>query len=390
MKYKMTSQAPTSLIYLGVRLFIDEKGEAHSVLHDRAVEYPIQVDRYPEASTVANPAQFGGVLMGRFVAALRTCSRLDLFQDAVAGVLTHAHRRNYPRRLAHSTWTRFLVRYFDCSSVTVKELRRWFHQAWQHIVSGSTTPTSNGLREPLAAIHGKRVQKLAPNQWPTVLQGIEGNELALTQSSQSTEQMLTRLPALFPSAAEDIQEISSVSWGKRRVSRVDRSLAEQFTTTFLSSPMASSSSSSHQTSMSGSPANPLPQCAGSVAHLAHHDSPIPSAQTGHEVGPSTSATALGPAVDPPTNPGLAPLVADSAPLDMCLESTPADSPAVGPPAQCGTTEAITNVTCEQSQQSRAQPQLHGKCNRAPMTEDDPMDAQNTSCVRSILRPEDSS
>ena len=73
-----------------MRFFKDEQGEAHSVLHDRAVQYPIQLDRYPHSATVANPSQLGGVLMGRFVAAQRTCSRMDLFPDAVAGVLTHA------------------------------------------------------------------------------------------------------------------------------------------------------------------------------------------------------------------------------------------------------------------------------------------------------------
>ena len=47
------------MLFIGVRLFKDEKGEAHTVLHDRAVEYPIQVDRYPEATTVANSSQLG-------------------------------------------------------------------------------------------------------------------------------------------------------------------------------------------------------------------------------------------------------------------------------------------------------------------------------------------
>ena len=88
MKYKLTSEATNSLIYLGVRFFVDDRGEAHCVLHDRAVEYPIVIDRYPEASTVANPAQLAGVIMGRLVSAQRLCSRMDLFQDAVAGIFT--------------------------------------------------------------------------------------------------------------------------------------------------------------------------------------------------------------------------------------------------------------------------------------------------------------
>ena len=134
MNYRCTSESPTSLIFIGVRLFVDERGEAHTVLHDRAVDYPIKVDRYPEASTVANPAQMGGVIMGPLVAAQRTCSRLDLLQDAIAGIFTHAHRRNYSRRLIHSTWTRFLFKYWDAASVTGKELRAWFNKVWKQIV----------------------------------------------------------------------------------------------------------------------------------------------------------------------------------------------------------------------------------------------------------------
>jgi hypothetical protein len=35
MQYKLTSESASSLIYIGVRLFVDDKGEAHTVLHDR-------------------------------------------------------------------------------------------------------------------------------------------------------------------------------------------------------------------------------------------------------------------------------------------------------------------------------------------------------------------
>jgi hypothetical protein len=153
MKYKLTSESPTSLIYIGVRLFVDEKGDAHTVLHDRAVDYPIQVQRYPEATTVANPAQLGGVIMGRLVAAQRTCSRLDLFQDAVAGIMTHAHSRQYPRRLMHSVWSRFLAKYWDAAAVSTKELRSWFHKAWNQVVaasnsSGHTRPQPGSGHQP--------------------------------------------------------------------------------------------------------------------------------------------------------------------------------------------------------------------------------------------------
>ena len=147
MGYRRTSEAATSLIYIGVRLFIDEKNEAHTVLHDRAVDYPIRIDRYPEASTVANPAQLGGVIMGRLVAAQRTCSRLDLFQDAVAGIMTHANNRHYPRRLMHSVWSRFLARYWDAASVTSRELRAWFHKAWNKVTAAADNPSNNRPQE---------------------------------------------------------------------------------------------------------------------------------------------------------------------------------------------------------------------------------------------------
>ena len=106
------------------------------MLHGRAVDYPIKVDRYPEASTVANPAQLGGVIMGRLAAAQRTCSRLDLLQDAVAPIFTHAIRRNYSRRLVNSTWTRFLHASTGTQPpVTGKGLRAWFSVAWRKIMA---------------------------------------------------------------------------------------------------------------------------------------------------------------------------------------------------------------------------------------------------------------
>ena len=51
---------------------------------------------------MANPEQLGVVIMGRLVAAQRTCIRLNLSHDAVAGVFTHACPRGYSRRLLHS------------------------------------------------------------------------------------------------------------------------------------------------------------------------------------------------------------------------------------------------------------------------------------------------
>ena len=171
MGYKLTSASDSSLIYLGVRLFKDSSG-AHSVLHDRAVDYPIRVDRYPSGSTVANPAQLGGVIMGRLVAAQRTCSRLDLFQNAVAGVFTHAYRRGYSRRLVHSVWTRFLARYWDAANVSSRELRAWFHRAWREIAGGEGDSSSSRKRQQRSGEPelertpgGSEPIRMAPEEW---------------------------------------------------------------------------------------------------------------------------------------------------------------------------------------------------------------------------------
>jgi hypothetical protein len=197
MQYKCTSESPHSLLYLGLRLFKDDKGQAQCTLHDRAVEYPIRIDRYPHVTTVANPQQLSGVIMGRLVAAQRQCSRVDYFKDTVAGIMTHAHRRGYSRRLLHSTWTRFLTQYWDAAGVTTKELRRWFHQAWKsiclqprgqggssgkwlesehHVLAqsaeeGSVTQNRGGMEDNLAVLlscmtppHGQVIPELGPGQ----------------------------------------------------------------------------------------------------------------------------------------------------------------------------------------------------------------------------------
>jgi hypothetical protein len=134
MQYKCTSNSPHNLIYLGVRLYMAADGTPHSVLHDRAVEYPITIARYPERSTVAPESQLAGVLTGRFVAAYRTCSHVGDFQEAVSGIFVHAIRRHYSRQLVHSVWTRFLHRRLEASNVHTSELRAWFTGAWQRAV----------------------------------------------------------------------------------------------------------------------------------------------------------------------------------------------------------------------------------------------------------------
>ena len=62
--------------------------------------------------------------------------------------MTHAHNRGYPRRLMHSVWTRFLTRYWDAASVTTKELRAWFHNAWKQVTAAAQSPGNHGHQTP--------------------------------------------------------------------------------------------------------------------------------------------------------------------------------------------------------------------------------------------------
>ena len=63
------------------------------MLHDRGVDYPITVQRYPHSDTVAPSHQLGGVLMGRFIAAQRAAIYYADFKASVVGILTNAVRR---------------------------------------------------------------------------------------------------------------------------------------------------------------------------------------------------------------------------------------------------------------------------------------------------------
>jgi len=44
MHYKLIAEKEKNMTCLGVRLFVHEQGWAHSILHDRAVDYLTRVD----------------------------------------------------------------------------------------------------------------------------------------------------------------------------------------------------------------------------------------------------------------------------------------------------------------------------------------------------------
>jgi hypothetical protein len=68
MEYKTTGSGE-SVVCLGVRVYIlnHTNGErvVHTTVHDREVDYPHHIVRYPLATTTAPTEQLGGVIMGR-------------------------------------------------------------------------------------------------------------------------------------------------------------------------------------------------------------------------------------------------------------------------------------------------------------------------------------
>ena len=92
----------------------------------------------------------------------------------MAGIFTHAHRRGYPRRLLHSTWTRFLVRYWDAASVSVRELRSWFHRVWKEVVATEAKGAKQHTHRQCVAAGGENNKKGKERR-------SEGNKSALSQ-----------------------------------------------------------------------------------------------------------------------------------------------------------------------------------------------------------------
>ena len=109
MEYKVTSDNPHSVVYIGVRV-TTSNDRLRTLVHDRELEYPYHIVRYPEWSSTAPRTQLGGVIFGRFTFAHEICSDLDGFKQAVGHILRHALYRHYPIPLLKSVWSRFLFR----------------------------------------------------------------------------------------------------------------------------------------------------------------------------------------------------------------------------------------------------------------------------------------
>ena len=86
MDYTITSEGDTVV----VKVYILEEGskrEVHTTAYDREETYPYHiVVRYPEFGTVAPTQQLGGVIMGRLVHCLETCSHVKDFKESIANV----------------------------------------------------------------------------------------------------------------------------------------------------------------------------------------------------------------------------------------------------------------------------------------------------------------
>ena len=140
MEYKTTSSGE-SVVYLGVRVYIQEHENGqrvvHTTVHDREADYPHHIVRYPLASTTAPSEQLGGVIMGRLEFARMVCSHMGDFKVSVANVFRNAQWRGYSRHLVQSVWSRFLFQRWHSGDIRVRELRVWFPKVWKWLASGT-------------------------------------------------------------------------------------------------------------------------------------------------------------------------------------------------------------------------------------------------------------
>ena len=65
MEYKVTSDNPHSVVYIGVRVTTSNE-RLRTLVHDRELEYPYHIVRYPEWSSTAPRTQLGGIIFGCF------------------------------------------------------------------------------------------------------------------------------------------------------------------------------------------------------------------------------------------------------------------------------------------------------------------------------------
>ena len=131
MEYKKTSVNPKQVVYLGIKIDVRE-GRVHTTVFDREEQYPMHIVRYPHWDTVAPRQQFGGVLMGRFIACQEACTHVQDFKESVGNVVRRSIGRHFPFNLVMSVWKRFLHQHWKASDIRVKELLLWMKKVWRH------------------------------------------------------------------------------------------------------------------------------------------------------------------------------------------------------------------------------------------------------------------
>ena len=106
----------------------------YSTVYEPEEEYPFHIVRYPDWDTVAPSQQFGGVLMGRYIACLEACTHMQDFKESVGNVARRALWRQYPVKLIFSVWARFLQKRWQAGDIRKKELVQWFRKLIPHDV----------------------------------------------------------------------------------------------------------------------------------------------------------------------------------------------------------------------------------------------------------------
>ena len=118
------------LVFIGADLLWEEDEEGKTRfstgVHFRDGSYPITIRRYPVRQSVILDTQRLGVLTGQYVRAIRLCSAVRRFKEAVQKVKAAAMRRGYGVREQKRTWTKFLRLWWGAQEVAMGEMEVWF------------------------------------------------------------------------------------------------------------------------------------------------------------------------------------------------------------------------------------------------------------------------
>ena len=118
------------LVFIGADLWWeeDEEGKIRFSIgvHFREGSYPITMRRYPGRESVILGTQRLGMRIGQYVQAIRLCSTVRRFKEAIHKVTAAAMRRSYGMREQKRTWTKFLRLLWGAQEVAMGEMEVWF------------------------------------------------------------------------------------------------------------------------------------------------------------------------------------------------------------------------------------------------------------------------